>query len=395
MPSLPRIITVDPTGNVARIVRAAIDLAEYTCRQIDVPTGAEAIEELQIGGSLMITALRLSDMNAFELMETARVANPRTAFIIVADEGETPIDLEDQRAGGYLYLQRPVDVNIFTGVLFAGMRGTDIFEALKKQPAAAEVKEEMGPVPLIDIAAATKIIDDLMRDIGARSILLIGRDGSILLERGSVNYLKHDPFLHALLPTIRANIDMREIVGGDASMLQFYDGDQRDVYTISVGLHHTVAIVYDGENGSRQFGSVNSFGRRAVQKLIDLLGAEAFFIRRVQVQPEDDQMLRRRMTTSVPTVEVPVEEEEVEIARGDLFTSQAESAEDSKRVQLEAIADFDPALFDSLANFDESAADDLFNFDQMGQMANENQRMFTNTPTFDQSSARDMGIING
>jgi len=132
-----------------------------------------------------------------------------------------------------------------------------------------------------------------------------------------------------------------------------------------------------------------------VQKLIDLLGAEAFFIRRVQVQPEDDQMLRRRMTTSVPTVEVPVEEEEVEIARGDLFTSEAESAEDSKRVQLEAIADFDPALFDSLANFDESAADDLFNFDQMGQMANENQRMFTNTPTFDQSSARDMGIING
>ncbi len=46
MAGIPRIITVDPTGVIARIVRSAVDLLDLSVIQIDVPTGSGALDEL-------------------------------------------------------------------------------------------------------------------------------------------------------------------------------------------------------------------------------------------------------------------------------------------------------------------------------------------------------------
>ncbi|MEO0565305.1 MAG: hypothetical protein AAF125_24575, partial [Chloroflexota bacterium] len=389
-PSLPRIITVDPSGNVARIVRATIDLSEYACRQIDVPSGAEALEEMKIGGgSIIISALDLEDMSSLTLAEDAHQINADIAVILLADETDPFMDEDEQRERGLVYLQRPIQIHEFAEVVFAGMRGTDIFEAQRKAySGGGEEAKAFGPVPAIDTNRAGTIIDQLLIDLGAMAIILLGRDGTMLVERGADNYLDTDDLLNALIPSIQSTIAMRPLVGGDATMLQFFDGDTRDVYTLSVGLHHMLCIAYDGERGQRQFGMVNNLGRRAAMDLIALLGAEAFLLRGFQPEEPDEDELPRR-TMAAPRVQLSELDEPVQLERATEFTSEAPELD---RVQMEAIDDseFDPGFLDLLGSLDESAADDLFSLENL-ENADLNVKL---GKTLSDDEARNIGLFD-
>ncbi len=365
MPSLARIITVDPIGNTARVVRAIIDLSDYACRQVDVPTGEEALEELQLGGaSLIVSALKLDDMSAMALVEQAQQTHPEAAVIVLADETDPLMAPDEQHERGCVYFRRPLDIQKFASVIFAGMRGVDIFDALRKASQTnKESGSDFGPVPPIHTDSAGSIVDKLLIDLGAMAIFLIGRDGSLLLERGADNYLDRQALLDALMPTINSTINMRDIVGGEATMLQFYDGDHRDIYTLSVGLHHMLCIAYDGEKGQREFGMVNRLGRKAAMDLIALLGAEAFMLRRARPEaPPDDELPRRTMAT--PRVQADDLEEPVQLERATEFVSDAPEIE---RVTLEAISDdeFDPSFLDQLDNLDDTEAEQLFGLESL------------------------------
>jgi hypothetical protein len=203
-------------------------------------------------------------------------------------------------------------------------------------------------------------------DLLAMSIILIDRAGNILLERGpSSNYIDRGALTNALMPSMRANIDMRDIVGGDATTLHFYDGDHRDVYTLSVGMHHMLCIAFDGEKGQREFGAVNRYGRKAAMDLIALLGAEAFFVRRDMPEETEETPLRRRATITTPVVE----EEEAPLARAEGFEVES-SGGDLEKIEMEAIPDeaFDPSFLDQLDELDTSQADELFDIDNVGEV---------------------------
>lgn len=390
MPSLPRIITVDPTGNVARIVRATIDLSQYLCRQVDVPSGAEAVEEMNLTPSnLLISALNLEDMRAFDLAEQAKSIKEDVAIIVLADEDDPEMDSDTQRDYGFVYLQRPLDINRFSTVLFAGMKGEDIFAALHK-PAAVQDASAMGPVPNMDLQRAQEIVDRLVGELYAMSILLIDRASNVLLERGpSSNYIDRNALTAALKPSMHANIDMRDIVGGEATTLQFYDGDSRDIYALSVGLHHMLCIAFDGEKGQREFGAVNRYGRKAAMDLIALVGAEAFFIQRVEPQQEEETSLRRRATVAVPAVQM--EEEIAPLARAKDFNDDDAKGNDLEQIAFEAIPDdaFDPGILDQLDNLDLSAADDLFSLENLEA----NAAQLKSQRTIDESEAMQLGIL--
>lgn len=391
MPSLPRIITVDPLGNVARTIRAAIDMSAYACRQIDVPSGAEALEELQLGGSnLVVTALNLEDMRAFDLTAQIKDLRPETAIMVFAEEDDPEMDEEEQREHGFVYFQRPLDVQRFSNVLFAGMKGDDIFEALHKPTGGGTgtANTDYGPVPTLDLDKASNIVDALLTDLGAMSILLLARDGNVLLERGTANYVERDALTQAIIPSILGHIDMKEIVGGDATALQFYDGDQRDVYTLSVGLHHMLCIVYDGEKGQREFGAVNRFGRKATLDLIPLIGPEAFFVRKVETetkQPDEASLPRRTM----PVARVQPQEDE-QLMRAEEF-AETPAGTDLEEIHFEAIDDtvFNPELFDELESLDLSAAEDLFSLDNLEGMS----LNVKSTRTISDEDARQLGIL--
>jgi CheY-like chemotaxis protein len=382
MGASPRIITVDPTGTIARIVRAAMDLVGRQVILVDMSSGREALEEIKSRPcQLVVTNVELDhDIKGYQLAIEVRQANPNTPVIILADVDDPDLDPEDIAGSPFVYLHRPVDIHQFLRVLIAGLDGGDIFAALQP-PASADGTpqlRDMGDVPHLDVEAARVSIDKLLQDVGAMAIVLANRKGEVMLERGAVGYLDREKLTGALLPMVTTSIDMGELVGGRSSTLQFYDGEEYDVFVLSVGIHHFLCLVFDGSAGNRQFGAVNRFGRRAAEDLIVLLGTSAFVIQKPKP----------------PQVEVHKKGKQASEQTQEIFEPIARAAEvrvsEPEPFRLEPVGDMDFSIFDQLQNVSADAANDLFSLDNLAELASETMR--TGGP-IDFDKAQQMGIM--
>ncbi|MCU0499881.1 MAG: hypothetical protein MUF87_21230 [Anaerolineae bacterium] len=383
---IPRIITVDPTWTIARIVRTAIDLMDRPIIQVDVPGSAQVLQELKQGCTLIITNFEIDDdMKGFELAMRVKRESPDTAVIVMGDDGDPgEFDPETAAESPYVYLSRPLDVQKFLRVLSAGLEGRNLHEAYSPQALPAPViNDEMGPVPGLDLDGAQDIIDSLLSDLGAMAIILSTRTGEVLLERGAVGYLNREQLTAALLPAVLTGIDVKEIVGGQMSSVQFYDGEEFDVFLLTVGLHHFLCVIFDGEMGAKQFGAVNRFGRRAVLDLIAKIGANAFFVQ-PKVKSEEEPRIRRK--PSKPREE----EEEIILAKAELNLTPVEP--EPQALHLEPIADLN--LDDIFGKtVDDTNMEDLFSLDEIERLASSalQQNM---KGKLDQDRAREIGLLS-
>jgi CheY-like chemotaxis protein len=393
MGSLPRILTVDPTATIPQIVRGAIDLMDRLVIQVDTPGGDEAIEEVTRGGyDLVISAwepTRDRSMKGWELAAKVKQESPETGIIIIADENDPEMDQETLDDSPFVYLQRPMDPQQFLRVLNAGLDKKDLTEALTaaiSSGGGGSSLDDMGPVPEINVDHSQATLESLLTDLGAMAIILSSRTGDVILEVGAVGYLDRVLLTQAILPTMKANITMKDIVGGNASALQFYDGTDYDVFVLSVGLHHVMAIVFDGEGGSRQFGGVNRYGRRAAEDLIASLGASAWIIQKSQTE-EVRRKSDLRKATATPVAE-PEEELVLEVAS---FGEEEEPA--SAIEQMDAIDD-DAFDLDDLFGSDDGGDMGMGLFDDLEaleDLANDDSSAPKGTMTMDQ--ARELGLI--
>lgn len=385
--ALAHVVTVDPTGAVARIVRAALDLADRPVIQIDIP--GDALDEIRrTGCDLLVTALQLGgDANGIDLAVQVKQVYPDTAVIVLGDHDD-PDELDpDYRATApFIYLHRPLDGAQFLRTLSVALDGGDLRDEDEASPAArrAEPVANLGPIPALDMKATARVIDSLLIDVGAMAIVVANRTGDVLLERGAVGYLDREQLANAMIPAIQTNVEMGQLVGGgQPSALYFYDGDTYDVFVLSIGFHHFMCLVFDGTIGVRQFGAVNRFGRRSAEDLITLLGTSAFAL---APQPAQE----------APIYEPPPVEEPVEplVARAEAWTAapEHELLPEPEPIQLEPIESLDLSLFDdkALKNLDTSLADDLFDPDKLAEIANETRRE-RGPLTYDE--ARELGII--
>ncbi len=375
---------------MARIVRAALDLLDQPVIQIDVPGGVEALEEIsRTGCHLVVTALQLTDdMHGIDFAMYVKQSHPDAAVIVLSDVNDPEeLDPDFRPEAPFVYLHRPVDGAQFMRVLTAGLEGGDIFAASAPPVRRIESADDMGPIPHLDINVAERVIDSLLTDVGAMAIVLANRAGEILTERGAVGYLNREQLTSALLPTMRATVEMGQLVGGQPAALQFYDGDTYDVFVLSVGFHHFMCLVYDGQIGNRQFGAVNRFGRRAAEDLIAVLGKSAFTF---AAQPTEE---RRRRSKSKDEEPPPDEVIEPLIERAaEWVREQAPPEPEPEPMRLEPIENLDLSLFDkkALDNIDTAAADDLFDPDRLAEIASETRR---DHGPLSYDEARELGII--
>lgn len=367
MPSLPRVITVDPTRNISRIIRSAADLLGIGIIQIDAPSGIDALEELRHGNAnLVITSWELDDeMQGLILALEVKQIAPQTGVIILANESD-PETVEEETDGEppFVYLRRPVDIQQLLRVFVAGLNNENIIEAARPVAGNTTPVIDHGPLPPLNLQNARTIIKQMLVDVGAMAIILSARNGEVLLEDGAPGYLNRELLTKALIPTVMTTIEMSPLVGGQAQTIHFYDGDDKDVFVLSVGLHHFMCVVYDGQAGSRQFGSITRYGRRAVQDLIALLGASAFLIQ----QPDAPKVAAASShTASNKRKPVTKEVEKVEL---ELVVKPETPAEEPEQVKLTPIQNFDLGLFDQLGNMDAGAGEDIFDLDHMAEMVN-------------------------
>lgn len=394
MAALPRILTVDPKGSIAQQVRAALDLMDRLIVQIDAPSAGEALNELRRAPCQAIfSAWEPGDgMPGWQLAAEVRKISEDLPIVILADYDDTELDEETIKASPFVYLKRPYDVPTLLRVLNAALDGQNIFEAAYEKPviqgqAAPTVR--FSAVPTINADRAVSHVDTLRNDLNAMAILLATREGEVLLERGTIGYIDRAELTRTLLPPIISNIEIKKMVGGNTTLVQFYDGDEYDVFVLSVGMHHFIIIIFDGTSGSRQFGAVNRFGRRCAEDLIALLGADAWIIQRLSAEDAPKKPAEMPTRAAVRSSAKTTTDEFVPVLEHAQINGVEEPEQEPERMILEAIPDesFDADALFAMDNLE--GMDDLFSLENLEQIAREETR----AGTISDEEARRLGLI--
>jgi hypothetical protein len=375
-------MTVDPSGDSARAARAARDLTDFPVIHIDVPTAADALEEINRGDYRLVIAADVLDdgISGIDLFRAIYEVQPHTALVLIADR-DSLSDLPEDSAT-FATLPRPLDAQAFLRVFLAGLEGGDLRAAhAPPVPRARAGNGDLGVIPPLDLKLAQRLIDALMIDVGAMAVILGTRAGDILLERGGTRDLDHDGLTNALTPMVHTLLDMAQVVGaGEISSLQFFDGETYDVFVLSIGIHHFLCLVFDGHFGIRQFGAVNRFGRRTAEDLTALLGVSAFTLYPpAPAQPDFTD------ATIDPSLDEPLEALVENAPDWDALPAPSEP----ESVRLEPLQNFDPAILDA-GSIDVSLADELFSMDKLAEIANETRR---GRGPLSYDEARELGII--
>lgn len=393
MASLPRIITVDPTGSIPQQIRAAFDLMDRLVVQIDVPGPHEALEELQRGGiDTVIAAWKLGSEQGWELAAQMRQIDENVNIMLLGDYDDTELDDEMREQSPFVYLKRPFNIPQLINVLKAALDGGDIFAAVDASTVSSGGSAvDLGPVPAINAEKVDEIMKGVMYDMNPIAAMVATRDGEIVSARTEMGDIDYNDMARLIGTSAEMNISMRDVIGGNLQTLQLYDGSDYDVFVLSVGLHHFLALVFDGKDGAAQIGAVRRYGSKHAEDLIAVLGPPAFLVQRSMVREEPEDIRRKSERTKQATQEV----EALLLEKAHLGSGKAEESEaapvGAEMPQLEAIADdaFDPDLLFG-GDFDETSADDLFSLDALENLDIEEEKKGTT----DWTGAVTLGLID-
>lgn len=374
MSSIPRIVVADHLGDVAGIVRGAITLLDRRCVIVEVPSAQEALEELSNATvDLLVTAFSLPEQNGVELASRAIRESAATSIIVLARPDDPDVDPQSLENVPYTYLVRPVG-EPFLRALRVGLDGE---AAVVVQEASGNTSNalDLGPLPQLDTRIVNENLMQIMLDTGATGVLFADRMGHVIASEGAANYYDFNKEVCAALiaPSVARTADLRDLTGGNAWTLQYYDGDRYDIFVLALGVHYFLALLFDGTKRAA-FGSVTNYGRKTVDSILEKLGAEAWAFRR------STSVITQTMT--VVKVEESQDSEPTEpvntVAEPEPPTPPAENAN----------PDLDPdKLFSQ--KVDESEFDSLFSEDDF---KSETVFLTGNVVSFD--DAMDMGILD-
>ncbi len=362
MPSVPRIVVVDPAYEVARIVRGALALLDRQHILIEVPTAEDALQEvLRSAITLVVTAYRIpGHMHGVDLAKQIAHESLGTPVIVLADDEDPQIDAAALAEAPFLYFMRPVTEPFLRGLRIA-LDGEVAVEAEEAKPAALV---DLGPVPPVDLEELRGILGSLMRDVGAMAVILADRTGRVLVEAGAAGYIDRETLAVVLGPSFARSADISPLVGGDAWTMQYYDGERFDVFGLALGIHYFMCLIFEGSNRGA-FGAVTMFGRRAADQMIDMIGEAAYLTKKSEPMPLPKESLpKEKEPVKAPQAAAQPVRKTQETARREVVV---EPPPPPRQPILEPVNNFDAeALFgqavdvglaDSL--FDESTLSDL------------------------------------
>lgn len=353
MASIPRILAVDSTDQVASILRGAMTLLDRRFILVEVPNAEDALIELQnTEVDLLITAYALPDLNGLDLAARAVRESAGTRIIVLAAANDPVVEPEKLENIPYTYLVRPVGEQ-FWRALRMGLDGVAAVAA-QEGDTQAQHSLDLGPMPDIDERALRDHLMPMMRDTAALGAFIADRMGRVIFTQGITGYFDIGLCAAVLAPNFAHTVDLRGLLGGNAATLQYFDGENYDIFAMALGLHYFVVLIFDGTKRPA-FGPVTNFGRKEADLILEKIGPDvAWSFRRPvqQLMTQTMPALSMDMAAVLPEVPAPVEETPV-IPEGPL-------------VQLEPVEDLDlDRIFSQ--NVDETAFDDLFSDDDIAQ----------------------------
>jgi hypothetical protein len=357
MPSVPRIVVVDSTHDVARIVHGAMALLSRQYILIEVPGSQDALNEVEASTiDLVVTAYRVpGEMHGIELATRISHESLGTPTIVLGEQGDPLADDPSLKDAPFQYYLRPVAEPFLRGLRIA-LDGEPAIAGEESAPSAAQ---DLGPVPSIEVDDLRSIILTLMRDVGAMGVILADRTGRVLVDEGATGYIDREQLAIIMGPSFARSAEVSPLVGGNAWTMHYYDGERLDVFGLAIGLHFFMGLIFEGSNRGA-FGAVTMFGRRAAEQMIDQLGDIAYATRHTEPVP-------------VPAAETLIARPKKLKDLAPIGKTQEEPEPEAADVEPElpvegTISDFDvDALFGQ--SIDETMADDMFDPDALGDLA--------------------------
>lgn len=354
MPSVPRIVVVDPSHEIARIVHGALGLLSRQYILIEVPGPDDALAEVAHSTvDLLVTAYSLvGEMHGIELAQRINHESLGTPVIVLGGPGDPVLDSAALKDSPFQYFVRPVAELFLRGLRIALDGPAAVADEVSPAPSGVDP----GPVPSIDIDGLRDVIVPLMRDVGAMGVILSDRTGRVLIDEGATGYIDRERLAAIMGPSFARAAEVSPLVGGDAWTMQYYDGERLDVFGLAIGLHYFMGLIFEGSNRGA-FGAVTMFGRRAADQMIQMLGEVAYQTQRVEPLPEP------KAAAPAPEAKKPA------AAKAPVAKKAAAPVEaPPEPAPLEVIHGFDPeVLFGQ--DVDETLADSLFDPDKLSDLA--------------------------
>jgi DNA-binding response OmpR family regulator len=254
-----RILLVDDQRDVTRMLRASLETLGHHFTVVDVPSGEEALLEIKRGGvDLLITDVRLPGISGLEVIKRLRKTNSQAQVIVMSGQSASEISVEAQKLGA-VYFNKPVPIGEFLDAVQRALGPEQVPQA----PAATQAESQPG---------ITDRLSTLRRDLGAIAVFLVDLDGKIVVRAGDVTALEMDPVMTHLMSAFSASMNVCKLLGGlIPTNVQYFDGDDFDIYSANVGRYFALVIIFDGERGASQMGPVMRYGRQCADDLLNSL----------------------------------------------------------------------------------------------------------------------------
>lgn len=357
----PRIIIVDENQGIYNIVKASMELLARRPRLIETRTGDDAMTELRISPpDLLVTAHSLpGKTNGPVLALQAKREQASLPVIVLGSENDAEMDEETLSQSPFQYLRRPVMPEVFIRALRIAIDGPEAGSL------DTGTHEMVVPVPMVDVDKLRPLMSALMRDVQAMAIVFADRNGKVITFDGAAGYVDKDLLAAGLAPGFGGTMKLLPVIGEQPRVMKYYDGGKFDLYSLAVGLHHFLILIYEG-NADRAIGNVKNFGGKTVNKMLELIGDVAFALKppappapvkpEVAAEPTPGRRGKRKTQTQ--------EMSSIAQSRASI-PSVREPAAPPAQAPLEPILNFDPNILAGLDKIDLDQANELFDPDKL------------------------------
>jgi CheY-like chemotaxis protein len=255
-----RILIVDDEKKVAFFLQESLEDLGENYEVISAETAQAALQQIESQPfDLIITDLRMPDINGLELMQRVRAISPQTRMILITAYGSDEVEAEARRLQAYSYFTKPFHIEDFMET---------VQEALKDM-----IVSEKGLLILSDerFNAISKCLSNLRFETGAQCILLADDVGQLIAEVGLTGGLDVTTLVSLLAGGFATTFEISRHLGErEAFNLNFHEGAAYDIYSANVGDKLFLTLIFDRRAQTSRIGMVRLYTKRAIRELLEI-----------------------------------------------------------------------------------------------------------------------------
>lgn len=264
-----RILIVEDQRVISSVLRTALELLNRGYFIIDVPSGEEALLEIQrIEFDIIVADYRLPGMYGSELIKRVREEHPDIKVIMMTAQPLDQVRPEIKDLNVLKLFAKPIDINEFTDVVSELLDG-DVAAA----PAVSASKT--GPLPEFVEKPVQKRLSKLAIDLGAKAIAFVGHTGKVIFTDGTLDEtLRFNELAILLANNFTTTTEISTFLGdGTPVAVHYYGGNGYDIYALPVGEYYFITTVFPG-GSQKQMGPVLRYGTQCVTDVLEHISVE-------------------------------------------------------------------------------------------------------------------------